>query len=115
MNSNIQNNIVYAKNSHQMFEKDTISCCTQQDNQYIMTQQGLGTGNMGNLTTKVGRSVKDESFDELLKKFKQTVSSIQPSKKPSFVLLSVEDYMKLQKEIGLPDISSLRKVDIKDF
>lgn len=41
MNLNIQNNIVYVKTSHQMFEKDTISCCTQQDNQYIMTQQRI--------------------------------------------------------------------------
>lgn len=70
---------------------------------------------MGNLTTKVGKSVKDESFDELLKKFKQTVSSVQPPKKPSFVLLSVDDYLKLQKVVGLPDISSLQKVDVKDF
>lgn len=42
MNLNIQNNIVYAKNSHQMIEKDNILCCTQKDNQYIITQQGIG-------------------------------------------------------------------------
>lgn len=70
---------------------------------------------MGNLTTKISKSLKDKSLDDLLEMIEQNMVYHHSSKKPSFVLLSVEDYMKLQKEIGLPDISSLRKVDIKDF
>lgn len=69
---------------------------------------------MGNLTHKVSKHT-DINDKEIIDKIVDYVNNKYKKNKPSHIILSIEQYEQLSKHLGLPDISQLQKIDIKDL